>query len=63
MSNWKCFTCKEDMEKVKDIAVKYGKTKLPKAEGLRCPVCGVQYLESQYVAEQVAPAEEMLSGK
>ena len=62
-SKWKCYTCRVEMEKVLDISVKFRKFNLPKAEGLRCPQCGVQYLESDYVAEQVSPAEEMLSGK
>ena len=63
ISKWKCFTCKENMEEVLDIAVRYNKLNLPKAKGLRCPVCGIQYLEADYVAEQVSPAEQMLSGK
>ncbi len=63
MSNWKCFTCKADMEEVYDIAIHFGDVELPEAEGLRCPVCGRQYLESEYVTSQLNPAEQMLAGK
>ena len=63
MSKWKCFTCKVEMEEVDDIAISYGDMNLPEAEGLRCPSCGIQFLESEYVVDQLASAEQMLSGK
>ena len=63
MSKWKCFTCKAEMEEVDDIAINFGDMNLPEAEGIRCPVCGAQYLESEYVVDQLSSAEQMLSGK
>ena len=51
------------MEEVDDIAISYGDMNLPEAEGIRCPSCGIQFLESEYVVDQLASAEQMLSGK
>ena len=63
MSMWKCNICKVEMEEVDDIAVTFGDMNLPEAEGLRCPVCGMEMLESEFVIDQLASAESMLSGK
>lgn len=63
MSSWKCYTCKVDMEEVDDIEIHFNDLALPEAEGLRCPVCGCQYLEVDYVISQLNPAEQMLAGK
>ena len=60
---WICSKCNVEMEDVFDITVKYGDMDLPEADGLRCPVCGVEYLESEYVTGQLNSAEEMLEGK
>ncbi len=63
MSKWKCFVCKAEMEEVDDIQITFGDMNLPEAEGLRCPNCKSEYLESEYVVDQLASAEQMLSGK
>ena len=60
---WICSKCNVEMEEVLDIALRYGDMDLPEAEGLRCPVCGVEYLESDYVTSMLNPAETMLEGK
>ena len=51
------------MEEVDDIAISFGEMNLPEAEGLRCPNCGMQFLESEYVVDQLMSAEQMLAGK
>lgn len=63
MSKWKCNTCKVEMEEVDDIQIAFGEMSLPEAEGLRCPSCGAEYLESEFVADQLVSAEQMLAGK
>ena len=63
MSKWKCYTCKVDMEEVDDIAISFGEMNLPEAEGLRGPNTGRQFLESEYVVDQLMSAEQMLAGK
>ncbi len=63
MSMWKCFLCKAEMEEVDDIAINFGDMNLPEAEGLRCPVCGMELLEGSFVVDQLMSAEQMLSGK
>lgn len=61
--SWMCSRCGVEMEEVDDIHLMYGDMELPEAEGLRCPVCGVEYLVSEYVTEELNSAEEMLQGK
>ena len=63
MSKWKCFNCKVDMEEVDDIQISFNDMTLPEAEGLRCPVCGIEFIESEYVVDQLTASEQMLSGK
>lgn len=63
MSKWKCYACKAEMEEVDDIQITFGDLNLPDAEGLRCPSCGAEFLESEFVADQLASAEQMLAGK
>jgi len=63
MSKWYCNICKVEMEEVDDIQINFGDMSLPEAEGLRCPVCGMEMLEGEYVLDQLASAEQMLSGK
>lgn len=63
MSKWKCFTCKVEMEEVDDIQLNFNEISLPEAEGLRCPTCGMEMLEVEYVTDQLISAEQMLSGK
>lgn len=61
--SWNCSKCNVEMEEADDIAIKYGDMELPEAEGLRCPSCGVEYLESGFVTGQLNSAEGMLEGK
>ena len=61
--SWMCSRCGVEMEEVDDIHLMYGDMELPEAEGLRCPVCGVEYLVSEYVTEELNSAEERLQGK
>lgn len=63
MSKWKCFTCKTDMEEVDDIKIAFNDIDLPDAPGFRCPVCGIQFLDGDFVVQELASAETMLSGK
>lgn len=63
MSQWKCFNCKVEMEEVDDIKLSFNDMNLPDADGLRCPACGMEILEAEYVTDQLIPAEQMLSGK
>lgn len=61
--SWVCNKCNVEMEEVFDIAIKYGDMELPEAEGIRCPVCGAEYLEGFYVTGELNSAEQMLEGK
>lgn len=63
MANWKCCKCNTLMEEVEDIQLKYKDLELPPARGYRCPVCGEEYLDSEYVTGELAPAEQMMEGK
>lgn len=61
--SWKCFNCKVDVEEVDDIAITYNGMDLPEAPGFRCPNCGLAFMDGEYVVSELAPAEEMLTGK
>jgi DNA-directed RNA polymerase subunit RPC12/RpoP len=61
--NYICAKCGVSMEEVDDIAVAYNGMDLPSATGLRCPQCGINFLEEQMVIEQVNTAEMMLESK
>ena len=63
MNNWKCNVCNVDMEEADDIQINFGDMNPPEAEGLRCPVCGAEFLESEFVVDQLSSAEQMLAGK
>lgn len=63
MSNWKCFNCKVDMEEVDDIKIAYKDLELPDAEGLRCPNCGIEFMDGEFVVSELNGAETMLEGK
>lgn len=63
MSQWKCFNCKVDMEEVDDIGICYNDMELPDAPGFRCPVCGLAFMDGEFVVGELASAEEMLTGK
>jgi len=63
MSAWKCWKCKQDMEEAEDIKIFYKDLTLPEATGYRCPSCGIEFLDADYVVDQLASAEQMLEGK
>ena len=63
MADWKCSKCNVDMEEVFDIALIYGEVDLPPGIGYRCPQCGTEYLDGEYVVNELASAEQMLEGK
>jgi DNA-directed RNA polymerase subunit RPC12/RpoP len=63
MAVWKCGKCHVEMEEVDDIAVHHGDIDLPEAAGYRCPNCQVEFISSEYVANELRSAEEMLEGK
>lgn len=60
------YVCGKDgaeMEEVYDIAIRYNDMDLPEAEGLRCPVCGMEFLLEELVTEELNDAEAMLESK
>jgi hypothetical protein len=63
MANWICGKCNVKMEDVDDIKIIYGEVDLPAAMGYRCPVCKCEYLDGDYVVNELVSAEEMLEGK
>lgn len=63
MSQWKCFTCKTDMEEVDDIKIAFKDMELPDATGYRCPVCAIEFMDGDFVVNELSAAETMLSGK
>ena len=60
---WKCFNYKVDMEEVDDIKIAYKDLDLPDATGLRCPNCGLTFLDGEFVVNELNSAETMLEGK
>ncbi|MGI5976730.1 MAG: DUF7479 domain-containing protein [Candidatus Limivicinus sp.] len=62
MQDWKCAKCNVAVEEC-EIAIHYGDMELPAASGYRCPVCHAQYIPSEFVVEELNPAEQMLEGK
>ena len=60
---WNCSLCNVEMEEVDDIEIAYGEMSLPEAEGIRCPVCGAEFILSDFVVGQLNSAEAMLDGK
>lgn len=63
MQAWKCFKCKKDMEEVDDIPIFFKDLSLPEASGYRCPECGLEFLDGDFVVDQLSSAEQMLQGK
>lgn len=61
--DWYCNKCKAQMEEVSDIKVFYGELDLPDGAGYRCPVCGIEFMDADFVILEMAPAEQMLEGK
>ncbi len=63
MDKWFCSTCKVEAEEVSDIHLIYGEVDLPPGVGYRCPSCGVEFLDGDYVVNELNSAEQMLEGK
>ena len=63
MSAWKCCACKKAMEEVDDIQIFFKELSLPEAGGYRCPECGLEFLDGDFVVDQLSSAEQMLAGK
>lgn len=63
MKEWYCYKDKVKMEEIDDIKIIYGDIELPEASGLRCPVCGIEYIDEEVVTTELASAEEMLESK
>lgn len=51
------------MDEVDDIGICYNDMELPDAPGFRCPVCGLAFMDGEFVVGELASAEEMLTGK
>jgi rubredoxin len=63
MANWKCSVCNVAVEEVDDIMLRFNEIEMPSGVGFRCPVCGAEWLDGDYVVDELAAAEEMLEGK
>jgi YgiT-type zinc finger domain-containing protein len=61
MAEWYCFKDKEKMTETK-LTLSYMML-TQKVPGLKCPVCGVEYLTEQFVMTTVKDAESILEGK
>lgn len=61
--DWICSKCNVKMEDVDDIILIYGEVDLPPGRGHRCPSCNVEFLDGEYVVEELNSAEQMLEGK
>lgn len=63
MAKWMCSKCNVAMEEVSDIKLIYGEIDIPPGTGYRCPQCAVEFLDGDYVVDELASAEQMLEGK
>jgi len=63
LSNWICNKCNIEMEDVSDIGLVFKDIDLPPAVGYRCPSCHIEFLERDFVVNELNQAEEMLEGK
>lgn len=61
MSDWYCFQDKVKLEEAQ-LSLTYMML-TQKVSGLRCPVCGVEYLTEKTVMTTVRDAETILEGK
>jgi len=61
MADWYCFKDKVKMAE-KDVQLRYMQLSQG-VPGLKCPVCGVEYLTEHVVMTTVAAAEEALEQK
>lgn len=60
---WFCSKCDEKMEDADDIKIIYGDIDLPPGRGYRCPSCSTEFLDGDYVVDELNSAEQMLEGK
>jgi hypothetical protein len=61
MADWYCFVDKEKMVEAK-VTLSYMML-TQRVTGLKCPVCGTEYLTEKFVMTTVKEAEEALEGK
>jgi DNA repair exonuclease SbcCD ATPase subunit len=61
MADWYCFKDKEKMVEAK-VTLSYMML-TQRVPGLKCPVCGVEYLTEKFVMTTVKEAEAALEGK
>lgn len=60
---WFCSKCDIKMEDAEEIKIIYGDVDLPPGRGYRCPSCNVEFLDGDYVVDELSSAEQMLEGK
>lgn len=61
MADWYCF---QDKEKMVEAQLTLSYLMLTqRVQGLKCPVCGVEYLTERFVMTTVKDAEAALEGK
>lgn len=60
---WICSKCNVKMENVDDIKLIYGEIDLPPGRGKRCLSCSIEFLDGDYVVDELNSAEQMLEGK
>ena len=61
MADWYCF---KDKEKMVDAKLLLSYMMLSqRVPGLKCPICGVEYLTEKFVMTTVKDAESILEGK
>ncbi len=61
MPEWYCF---KDKEKMNEASVRLSYMMLTqRVPGLKCPVCGTEYLTEEFVMTTVKEAETLLEGK
>jgi len=61
MADWYCFKDKEKMLE-SELSLSYMKL-IQGVPGLKCPICGVEYLTEKTVMTVVQAAEDALEGK
>ena len=61
MADWYCFQDKEKMVEAQ-LTLSYMML-TQRVPGLKCPVCGVEYLTEKFVMTTVKDAESLLEGK
>lgn len=61
MDEWHCFVDKVKMEKAELTLTHMMLTQ--RVPGLKCPVCGVEYITEKIATTSVRSAEQILEGK